>query len=253
MNEETVVIVSGGFDPIHSGHIAYMKKAKELGSILVVALNSDAWLIRKKGQAFMPWEERNRIVKELKPVQYVIQFNDDDGSAIDAIHKTRLMWPNARLIFANGGDRTKENIPEMKYEDNKLEFVFGVGGENKINSSSWILQDWKEPKTERPWGFYRVLYDTESTKTKELVVEPGKSLSMQKHQYRNEHWHVVEGCGILHEERNNFARKIDLFQHHSVTIPIGMWHRLENNGDKPLKIIEIQYGKQCIEEDIDRK
>jgi cytidyltransferase-like protein len=250
---ERVVLVSGGFDPIHSGHIEYLERAKELGDILVVAVNSDAWLGRKKGRAFMPWSERSRIVKALKPVGYTMEFNDTDGSAIDAIHKTRLMWPSATIVFANGGDRTKENIPEMEYKDDNIEFVFGVGGEDKKNSSSWILQDWKEPKTERPWGFYRVLYDTETTKVKELVVEPGKSLSMQKHTSRSEYWHVASGTGVLHEERANSAQVKDLYDNHNVTIPVGVWHQLKNNSDKPLKIIEIQYGKSCIEEDIERR
>jgi cytidyltransferase-like protein len=253
MSETRVVIVTGGFDPIHSGHVHYFEKAKELGDILVVGLNSDAWLTRKKGKPFMPWVERCRIVKALKPVGYVMEFNDADGSAIDVIHKTRLMWPRAKIIFANGGDRTKENIPEMNYKDSNLEFAFGVGGENKMNSSSWILQDWKEPKTERPWGFYRVLYDTESTKVKELVVNPGQSLSMQKHSNRNEYWHVAEGQGVLYEERPSSSKKIDLYKHHAVTIPVDVWHRLENNTDQPLKVIEIQYGERCIEEDIERR
>ena len=253
MSETRVVIVTGGFDPIHSGHIAYFEKAKELGDILVVGVNSDAWLTRKKGKPFMPWDERSKIVKALKPVGCVLHFNDDDGSAKDAIIQVRKMWPKATIIFANGGDRTQENIPEMDVEDSNVQFVFGVGGENKMNSSSWILQDWKEPKTERPWGFYRVLYDTEETKVKELVVNPGQTLSMQRHAHRNEYWHIVEGQGKLHESRPNSAKIVDLYKHNSVTIPLDVWHRLNNDTDKPLKVIEIQYGKRCDEEDIERR
>ena len=80
-----VVLVSGGFDPLHSGHIAYFKEAKKLGSKLVVALNSDEWLTRKKGRPFMPFEERAAIVKELKVVDEVIGFDDSDDSACQAI------------------------------------------------------------------------------------------------------------------------------------------------------------------------
>ena len=248
-----IVLVTGGFDPLHSGHIKYFEMAKELGDILVVGINSDEWLKRKKGRPFMPWKERSAIVKALKSVSYILQFDDSDDSAKDAIHKTRMMWPSAKIIFANGGDRTKENIPEMEYEDNNLEFVFGVGGENKMNSSSWILQDWKEPKTERQWGYYRVLYENEGTKVKELVVNPGKSLSMQKHSQRNEYWHVVEGTGKLYEERQFSKRTIDLYKHVSVYIPKDVWHRLENPSDELLKIVEIQYGEKCEEEDIVRR
>ena len=110
---ETIVLVTGGFDPLHSGHIAYFKSAKELGHILIVGLNSDAWLERKKGRAFMPFNERLAIVRHLNMVDWVIDFDDSDGSAVNAIRKVREQYPNSNIIFANGGDRTKENIPEM--------------------------------------------------------------------------------------------------------------------------------------------
>jgi cytidyltransferase-like protein len=144
-----VVLVTGGFDPIHSGHITYFERAKELaeGGILIVGLNSDSWLTRKKGKPFMPWIERSRIVKAIKPVGFVLEFNDDDNSSKLAIKSTRQMWPNAKIIFANGGDRVEGNTLEMdyikEYNDNNVEFVFGVGGSFKMNSSSWILENWK--------------------------------------------------------------------------------------------------------------
>lgn len=141
---KNVVLVTGGFDPIHSGHIAYFKAAKQLGDILVVGLNSDEWLARKKGQAFMPWNERAAIVENLSMVDHVIDFSDDDNSATAAILKTKLMFPGDQIIFANGGDRTAKNIPEMEVKG--VIFKFGVGGEDKANSSSWILQEWKAPK-----------------------------------------------------------------------------------------------------------
>lgn len=245
-----VVLVTGGFDPIHSGHINYFQKAKQLGDVLIVGINSDLWLGRKKGKPFMPWSERSEIVKSIKYVTNILDFNDNDNSAKDAIRKTRLLFPTATIVFANGGDRTKENIPEMEYDDDNLEFAFGVGGEYKMNSSSWILHEWKETKTERQWGFYRVLYDHPGTKVKELVVEPGKSLSMQKHRHRNEYWHVSEGEGVLlyGDDSEIFLKKHDV-----VTIPTETWHKLQNNSDKVLKIVEIQYGDKCEEEDIQRK
>jgi cytidyltransferase-like protein len=143
-----VVLVTGGFDPIHSGHINYFEKAKLLGDggILIVGLNSDAWLTRKKGKPFMPWSERSKIVGAIKPVGLVLQFNDDDDSSKLAIKETRLMWPTTKIIFANGGDRVEGNTLEMDYvkenQDKNVEFVFGVGGSNKMNSSSWILENW---------------------------------------------------------------------------------------------------------------
>ena len=137
-----IVLVSGGFDPLHSGHIAYINAARKLGDVLVVGLNSDAWLIRKKGKYFLPYAERECIIENISAVDFVVQFNDDDGTASDLITCAREMFPDDHLIMANGGDRTSDNIPEMGYEDNDLEFMFGVGGEDKKNSSSWILKKW---------------------------------------------------------------------------------------------------------------
>ena len=135
-----IVLVTGGFDPIHSGHIEYFKAAKKLGDLLVVGVNSDAWLTRKKGVPFMPSHERYAIVENLGMVDRALFFNDKDGSAKQAIKDVRALYPNDEIIFANGGDRTQENIPEMDVKDDNLVFAFGVGGENKMNSSSWILQ-----------------------------------------------------------------------------------------------------------------
>jgi D-beta-D-heptose 7-phosphate kinase/D-beta-D-heptose 1-phosphate adenosyltransferase len=190
-----IVLITGGFDPLHSGHIAYIKAARELGDSLIVGVNSDEWLRRKKGQEFMPWEERATIIAALHDVDRVINFDDSDNSAKDAIRKVRTIYPTAQIIFANGGDRTKENIPEMDLLEEMLhlDFVFAVGGEDKKNSSSWILQEWKAPKTERQWGYYRVLHEVAGMKVKELTVNPGKSLSMQRHHHRAEYWIVSEG------------------------------------------------------------
>lgn len=134
----TVVIATGGFDPIHEGHIHYLTKAKELGDILVVGLNSDDWLVRKKNSSFMDFNERKAVVSALRCVDLVLAVDDRDGSSRDAISQARAAYPDARLIFANGGDRTSENIPEMDQPD--VEFAFGVGGDQKVNSSSDILR-----------------------------------------------------------------------------------------------------------------
>ena len=245
-----IVLVTGGFDPIHSGHIEYFKAAKQLGDKLIVGVNSDNWLARKKGRSFMSWEERATIIAALGGVDRVINFNDDDDSAKDAIRKTRSIFPNHNIIFANGGDRTNENIPEMEMlkEMLMLNFVFGVGGEHKANSSSWILEEWKAPKTLRQWGYYRILHDVEGCKVKELTVEPGKSLSMQRHFKRNEYWLVTEGeCKVEKEFSALFLRK-----HETVQIAKGQWHQLSNPFTEPCRLVEIQYGEQCIEDDIER-
>lgn len=251
-----VVIVTGGFDPLHSGHIAYFRAAATLGDRLVVGINSDAWLTRKKGQPFMPWDERCAIIKDLKMVDHVMRFNDDDNNSKDCIYKCRLMWPDATLVFANGGDRTANNIPEMSYQDDNLEFEFSVGGDNKANSSSWILQEWKAPKTERPWGYYRVLHEVGAhTKVKELTVNPGCRLSMQRHAQRAEHWFVAEGTATVYtidERTTDMERRGYYNRHQYLHVPRTEWHQLCNETNEPLKIIEIQYGDKCIETDIER-
>jgi D-beta-D-heptose 7-phosphate kinase/D-beta-D-heptose 1-phosphate adenosyltransferase len=253
---KNIVLITGGFDPIHSGHIAYFKAARALGDILVVGVNSDAWLTRKKGSPFMPYTERSDIVKNIVGVDFVIDFNDSDGSAKHAIQMVRQSYPQDHIIFANGGDRTSTNIPEMDIQDNNLEFVFGVGGDNKKNSSSWILQEWKAPKTERQWGYYRVLHEpNKNVKLKELTVDPGKRLSMQKHKDRSEFWFVSEGTASVYTVNHKTDyESVGVFnEHQHVWIPKSSWHQLCNETDMPLKIIEIQYGDSCVEEDIERK
>jgi cytidyltransferase-like protein len=249
-----IILVTGGFDPLHSGHIEYFKAAKQLGNLLIVGINSDAWLARKKGRAFMPATERKAIIENLHQVHKVIEFDDTDNSAIDAIKKVKELFPRDTVVFANGGDRTKNNIPEMVFED--VEFVFGVGGTNKANSSSWILEEWRTPKTNRAWGYYRVLHEVGNhVKLKELTVNPKTCLSMQRHQDRAEHWFVAEGTATVYTI--DYSSDMDLLgeytQHQHVHINRTQWHKLCNETDLPLRVIEIQYGDACVEEDIERK
>lgn len=139
-----IVLVTGGFDPLHSGHIAYFDAAKKLGDILIVGVNSDDWLTRKKGKPFMPWGERALIISKLQMVDGIRHFDDSDGSARDAIRKVLASYPNDDIIFANGGDRKLGTIPEMDVDSDRLEFAFSVGGDDKKNSSSWILENYKK-------------------------------------------------------------------------------------------------------------
>ncbi len=144
--KKIIVLVTGGFDPLHSGHIKYFISAKKLGDYLIVGINSDSWLIKKKGKPFLTLNEREIIIRNLKMVDEVISWDDEDGTAIGAIQKVLNKFTNEKIIFANGGDRNKNNIPELdKFSFNKkIDFVFGVGGEDKINSSSWILSNWNK-------------------------------------------------------------------------------------------------------------
>ena len=248
-----VVIVTGGFDPLHSGHIEYFKAAKELGDHLVVGVNSDAWLERKKGKAFMPFEERCAIIKELDCVNEVIGFNDDDDTACAAIFTVlSTVGSQTKVIFANGGDRTKDNIPEMIYND--VEFVFGVGGEDKKNSSSWILKEWSQPTTERAWGKYTILDKGEGWQVKQLEFYEEHALSDQRHFKRSEHWHVVDGViNMFLEDKSGHRTSHLLVPGDSIDIPKGYWHKAVNLDNKSAKVIEVWMGQELTEDDIERR
>ncbi len=136
-------IVSGGFDPIHEGHIDMIKASALASDGVIVLANSDTWLQRKKGKNFHKIQTRLAILGALKGVIDVLEFDDTDNSACDGIRKVRAKYPNDVLCFANGGDRSKDNIPEGAVcEECGVKLVFGVGGDSKANSSSWILKEW---------------------------------------------------------------------------------------------------------------
>ena len=248
-----VIIVSGGFDPLHSGHIAYFEAAKAYGDKLVVALNSDSWLQSKKGKFFMPFDEREAIIKNISFVDDVIDFRDDDlGSCINALEKAKDLYPNDELFFANGGDRNNSNIPEMSVSG--IEFIFSVGGNDKKNSSSWILKKWQYYYEERLWGSFYNLFEEEQVKVKELIVHPGKGMSFQKHFKRSEIWMVSKGSCIVNFSKDDpdQKEKIQLNKFDHYLVPVGDWHQITNPFNEACHLIEIQYGEQCIEEDIER-
>ena len=140
MRKKTVA-VSGGFDPIHVGHVRMIREAAEHGDVIVIA-NSDEWLLRKKGYVFMPWKERAEIIQSIKGVAAVFQADDDDDTVTESLLRLK---PD---IFANGGDRKQQNTPEMKVcDDIGIEMLWNVGGE-KIQSSSELVAKSKQYKGE---------------------------------------------------------------------------------------------------------
>ena len=248
-----IIIVSGGFDPIHSGHIAYFKSARSLGDKLVVALNSDQWLINKKGKFFMPFNERKAIIENFADVDKVISFEDDDlGSATNALIKVKEMFPEDDIAFANGGDRNKGNIPEMSVEG--IEFIFSVGGDDKKNSSSWILKKWQYYHEDRIWGSFYNLFEGEGVKVKELIVDPGKGMSFQKHFKRHEIWLVSQGSCVVNYSKDSPENRehVTLNKFDKYIVPLGEWHQITNPFEETCRIIEIQYGEEVVEDDIER-
>ena len=140
MRKKTVA-VSGGFDPIHVGHVRMIREAAEHGDVIVIA-NSDEWLLRKKGYVFMPWKERAEIIQSIKGVTAVFQADDDDDTVTESLLRLK---PD---IFANGGDRKQQNTPEMKVcDDIGIEMLWNVGG-GKIQSSSELVAKSKQYKGE---------------------------------------------------------------------------------------------------------
>ena len=248
-----ISVVSGGFDPIHSGHIAYFKAAKELSDKLIVSLNSDEWLNNKKGKFFMPFQERKNIIENFTIVDEVIDFEDDEkGSATNALIKIKKLYPGDEIIFCNGGDRNENNITEMKVEG--VKFKFGVGGEKKANSSSWILKNWKYEEEDRVWGKFYNLFSDDGVKVKELIINPGKGMSYQRHFHRSEIWFVFKGsCSVKTSKKNPDKFKVSqLKKEDYFLIKKNEWHQIFNETKDPCHIIEIQFGDKTDENDIER-
>jgi len=248
-----ISVVSGGFDPIHSGHIAYLDAASALGDKLIVLLNSDEWLRNKKQREFLPFIERKLILEALRVVDLVYSFEDDEmGSCINGLKKIQQDFPSDEIIFCNGGDRNDANIPEMDLSN--INFAFSVGGDQKLNSSSWILKEWQYPSENRVWGSFFDLFYDEGIKVKELIVNPKSGMSFQRHSKRSEIWLVSQGkCVVNFSDLNPEDRKsIYLEKFDNFFVKVGNWHQITNPYDIVCKIIEIQFGEETEESDIER-
>ncbi len=138
-----VVMVSGGFDPVHIGHVRLFREAKKLGDELVVVLNNDNWLRYKKGFAFMLETDRKEIIESLRSVDRVVITNHEKNTNdISVCKELELIHPD---IFANGGDRKHDNIPEYKLcKRLGIKMVFNVGEGGKIRSSSELVKKAKD-------------------------------------------------------------------------------------------------------------
>ena len=129
---DKTIVISGGFDPLHVGHLNMIQAAAQLGDVTVV-LNSDEWLINKKGYVFMPYKERNYLLKQLKGVVAVSAVDDSDGTVCEALQRLK---PD---IFGNGGDRTLQNTPEVELcVKLNIATAWKLGGE-KIQSSRGLI------------------------------------------------------------------------------------------------------------------
>lgn len=244
------VIVSGGFDPVHPGHIKMFQEAAMHGDV-IVALNSDNWLTRKKGKPFMLFAERLAVLASIRYISDVISFDDTDGTACDAIRKVKFLNANSRIYFANGGDRDINNIPEIGVcNELGVEVITGIGGSIKQQSSSALLSDWNSNITSRKWGSFKDLHRSDNVRVKQLVVEPGQSISLQYHYNRAEHWFIESGLALVQQGKNLVELaagqyiKIDFMELHQIT-------NISRRGEQ-LRLIEVQVGNILDEEDIVR-
>ena len=147
MENRVISIVSGGFDPIHPGHIMMMKDCLKFSNYLIVGVNSNKWLINKKGNYFMDIQHRIYVVSSLNVVNETMEFEDDDeGSANNLLIKVRNKYSNDKIIFANGGDRSDSSkILELETaKQYNIDLKFGIGGSHKESSSSDLLKRWSE-------------------------------------------------------------------------------------------------------------
>ena len=243
-------LVSGGFDPVHVGHLRMFQDAKNLSENVIVLLNNDEWLMKKKGKPFMNEGQRKEILDEFKSISKVIIQTKSDRSSSRAIEEFVHNNPDKTVCYCNGGDRS--NIRNIREADicKKLGVTleFGIGGNTKIESSSQLSKNYLGNVEERPWGNYHIIAKNKGYQIKEIIVSKGSKLSLQKHSGRSEFWQIVKGESKITIEENKHYLK----EKEHIYIPKNTIHRIENIGKDELIFIEIQLGKNLKEEDIIR-
>lgn len=247
------VAVSGGFDPLHIGHVRLFEKARKLGDKLVVILNNDNWLKAKKGFAFMPEKERKELIEALPSVDKVFvtehKKSDTDRSVVQALRKLK---PH---VFANGGDRkpSGDPIPEViACNEFSIKIVYNVGRGGKVQSSSWMIKDAARhtARSVRPWGEFYGWDAGKKWYVKTLYVKPKKRLSLQYHHHRSERWVLVDGDATAVTIENGVHTETPLKVGETFIVPKGTPHRLMSK--KGGILVEVAVGSTFNEDDIVR-
>ena len=255
--KKKIVLATGGFDPLHKGHIKYLKEAALLGDMLIVGIHSNERLTRRRGRPFLDIEDRHAIIAELGFVNKTVCFTSDmdaDDTALKFIQQIMLEYPKADIICANGYSKPPEDNKPL-IDNPQVTFVFDVGRE-VVNSSFEILDEWRSAKTLQEWGWYRILAEGVDPKTglhyklRELMILPKKSLMNQRHKDRSELWTQIQGQTQLNLHRG-LDKKILTPQDPPQVIPAKSWYEASNPFKIASHIVELQYGKQCIDDDVD--
>jgi len=236
------VAVSGGFDPLHIGHVRMFKEARALGDKLVVILNNDNWLQTKKGYVFMNEQERAEIIRAFPYVDKVVVTkhakHDADRSVCRALEALKP------AIFANGGDRFAKNIPEyILCKKLGIKMVFRVGRGGKVQSSSSMVNAARRPasRTIRPWGEYYGWDSGNGWNLKTIYIKPKSRLSLQYHKQREEWWLLVFGDALAETREGKKHTRFDLRKGEVFRVGKGQVHRLSSK--KGGVIVEVAYGK----------
>lgn len=247
------VAVSGGFDPLHIGHVRMFKAARKLGDKLVVIINNDNWLKDKKGFAFMSEVERAEIIRMFPFVDKVVLTDhvpaDADRSVVRALKKLK---PS---IFANGGDRKPDGDPvpeEVFCKEANIKLKYNVGHGGKVQSSSWMIKDAVKgiARSVRPWGEFYGWDSGDTWYVKTLSVKPGKRLSLQYHNKRAERWVLVEGEATAVTIEDGKIIETPLVVGETFVVHQGMPHRLMSK--KGGLLVEVAIGSTFDENDIVR-